>query len=57
MADESARKSPNRGFEYSSWFMNLLTLEIISEITGAPLSGVEVCDESEKETRRTPEKL
>ena len=56
MADESARKSPNIGLEYSSPSMNRLALEVASEATETSF-GVAVGDESESETRRTPEKL
>ena len=57
MADESARKSPSIGFEYSSPCMNRLTLEIVSETTETTPIEVVVCDESESETRMTPVKL
>lgn len=57
MADERARKSPNGGFEYSSPYTDLLTADIVSEITETIPLWVAGCDESESETRRTPEKL
>ena len=57
MADESARKSPNIGFEYSSPYTNRLVVEIVSEIMGTTFVEVVVCDESESETKMTPEKL
>lgn len=57
MADESARKSPSNGFEYCSPCMSRLTFEIVSEATETALFEVAVGDESESETRRTPEKL
>ena len=37
--------------------MKRLILEIASETTGTTLLGVAACDESESETRMTPEKL
>jgi len=46
----SARKSPHIGFEYSSPCKNRLAVEVAS-------LGVAVRDESESETRMTPEKL